>query len=51
VDDIIVTGSSNKFLQAFVKQLNDVFSLKDLGHLHYFLGIEVQRDASGMYLK
>jgi histone deacetylase 1/2 len=51
VDDIIVTGSNNKFLQAFVKQLNDVFSLKDLGHLHYFLGIEVQRDASGMYLK
>lgn len=51
VDDIIVTGSSNNFLQAFIKQLNDVFSLKDLGRLHYFLGIEVQRDASGMYLK
>jgi hypothetical protein len=51
VDDIIVTGSSNKFFQAFVKQLNDAFSLKDLGHLHYFLGIEVQRDAGGMYLK
>lgn len=38
-------------MEAFIKQLNIVFSLKNLGHLHYFLGIEVQRDASGMYLK
>jgi histone deacetylase 1/2 len=51
VDDIIITGSSNKFLEAFIKQLNIVFSLKDLGQLHYFLGIEVQRDASGLYMK
>ncbi|PNX88392.1 hypothetical protein L195_g044495 [Trifolium pratense] len=43
--------SNNEFLQAFIKQLNDVFSLKDLGLLHYFLGIEVQRDVGGMYLK
>jgi hypothetical protein len=41
VDDIIVTGNNTKFLEAFIKQLNTVFSLKDLGHLHYFLGIEV----------
>nr|KYP35708.1 Copia protein [Cajanus cajan] len=51
VDDIIVTGNNTKFLEAFVKQLNIVFSLKDLGQLHYFLGIEVHRDATGMYLK
>ncbi|WVY95774.1 hypothetical protein V8G54_027925 [Vigna mungo] len=51
VDDIIVTGNNTKFLESFIKQLNVVFSLKDLGPLHYFLGIEVQRDAFGMYLK
>ncbi|WVZ17885.1 hypothetical protein V8G54_010867 [Vigna mungo] len=51
VDDIIVTGNNTKFLESFITQLNVVFSLKDLGLLHYFLGIEVQRDASGMYLK
>ncbi|PNY11875.1 hypothetical protein L195_g008495 [Trifolium pratense] len=51
VDDILVTGSNTKFLEAFIKQLNAVFSLKDLRKLHYFLGIEVHRDASGMYLK
>ncbi|PNX83327.1 hypothetical protein L195_g039368 [Trifolium pratense] len=51
VDDIIVTRSNSKFLEAFIKQLNVVFSLKDLGQLHYFLGIEVQRDAGGLYLR
>lgn len=51
VDGIIVTGSNTKFLEAFIKKLNAVFSLKDLGQLHYFLGIEVQRDAGGLYLK
>lgn len=33
------------FLESFIQHLNIVFSLKDLGHLHYFLGIEVKRDA------
>lgn len=51
VDDIIVTGSNNKFLETFITQLNIAFSLKDLGLLHYFLGIEVHRDTGGMYLK
>lgn len=51
VDDIIITGNNTKFLDVFIKQLNVVFSLKNLGELHYFLGIEAHRDASGMYLK
>lgn len=51
VDDIIVTGSNNKFLETFINQLNVAFSLKDLGHIHYFLGVEVHRNGSGMYLK
>ena len=51
VDDIIVTGSNNKFLETFINQLNVAFSLKDLGHIHYFMGLEVHRNGSGMYLK
>lgn len=51
MDDIIITGSNSNFLKDFIKQLNLVFALKDLGRLHYFLGIEVHRDSSGMYLK
>lgn len=51
VDDIIITGSDPNFLKTFIRQLNETFALKDLGALHYFLGIEVQRDSAGMYLK
>lgn len=51
VDNIIITRNNSNFLRAFIKQLNIVFALKDLGSLHYFLGIEVYRDSSGMYLK
>lgn len=39
VDDIIVTGSNH--IQSIKAHLHDTFSIKDLGILHYFLGIEV----------
>jgi len=41
VDDILVIGSSLFLVQDFIKQLSLYFALKDLGPLHYFLGIEV----------
>ncbi|KAM6574267.1 hypothetical protein CsatA_022594 [Cannabis sativa] len=50
VDDIIVTGNDVAKLQKFIKKLNEMFSLKDLGPLHLFLGIEVHRDETGLYL-
>ena len=50
VDDIIVIGNNNAELQEFIGRLNKVFSLKDLGDLHYFLGIEMFRDSTGIYL-
>ncbi|XP_062120374.1 uncharacterized mitochondrial protein AtMg00810-like [Humulus lupulus] len=50
VDDIVVTSSDSKELEEFIVRLNKVFSLKDLGSLHYFLGIEVFRDSTGLYL-
>ncbi|KAE8683492.1 hypothetical protein F3Y22_tig00111207pilonHSYRG00167 [Hibiscus syriacus] len=40
VDDIVLTGSSNKQIEEVVKLLGSEFALKDLGDLHYFLGIE-----------
>lgn len=47
VDDIIITGSSSTLVQQLVTQMNSVFSLKQLGHLDYFLGIEVRRQPHG----
>jgi hypothetical protein len=41
VDDIIVVSSSTTAADRLVHQLGASFAHKDLGSLHYFLGIEV----------
>jgi len=50
VDDIIVASSSSKATAALLKDLNAKFALKDLGDLHYFLGIEVHKIREGVLL-
>ncbi|XP_019068266.1 uncharacterized mitochondrial protein AtMg00810-like [Solanum lycopersicum] len=42
VDDIIVTGSNPSHVSELVLQLEKEFAMKDLGHLHFFLGVEVK---------
>jgi hypothetical protein len=42
VDDIIVASSSQEATDALLRDLQRDFALKDLGDLHYFLGIEVK---------
>ncbi|KAM0001405.1 putative RNA-directed DNA polymerase [Helianthus debilis subsp. tardiflorus] len=41
VDDIIVTGNNNKAVNDVISRLSTSFAVKDLGDLHYFLGIEI----------
>ena len=41
VDDIILTGNNADLISQFVACLAKRFSLKDLGNLSYFLGVEV----------
>ena len=43
VDDIIVASSSQEAVDALLRDLEKEFAIKDLGKLHYFLGIQVQR--------
>jgi histone deacetylase 1/2 len=43
VDDIIVASSSSATIDALLADLQHDFALKDLGELHYFLGIEAIR--------
>lgn len=50
VDDISVTGSSQKAIAALLQDLKKDFALKDLGELHYFLGIEVSQGKDGILL-
>ncbi|KAJ3688843.1 hypothetical protein LUZ61_018007 [Rhynchospora tenuis] len=50
VDDIIVTGSDSQAIQQLMQSLNSQFSLKNLGRLNHFLGIEVTYSSSGMHL-
>lgn len=38
VDDIIVTGNSDRGVRQIINALAQLFSLKDLGHLNYFFG-------------
>ena len=47
VGDIIVTCSSSFYITELVQQLSSSFALKDMGVLHYFLGIEVKHIAFG----
>ena len=50
VDDIIVTSSSDEAISGLLKDLKSEFALKDLGDLHFFLGIEVNRSGDDLHL-
>ncbi|KAK9048876.1 hypothetical protein SSX86_032155 [Deinandra increscens subsp. villosa] len=50
VDDIIITGPSHNLIDHFIHSLSVKFSLKDLGSLSYFLGIEVIPHPLGLLL-
>lgn len=50
VDDLIISGSSIEIINGFKEYLSSCFHMKDLGVLKYFLGIEVSRSPSGLYL-
>lgn len=50
VDDITLTGNNNKEIQQIKSHLDKTFSIKDLGRLHFFLGIEVSYLDDGITL-
>ena len=50
MDDIIVASSSSDIAAALLRQLEQEFSIKDLGDLHYFVGIEVKRSHGELLL-
>ena len=50
VDDIIIIGSTDSLVNHFVHKLSQRFHMKDLGDLHYFLGLEVHRASTHLQL-
>lgn len=47
VDDVVLTGTTPNLIHQIKEFIHAKFSIKDLGSLHYFLGIEVARSSSG----
>ncbi|GKC26312.1 integrase [Tanacetum coccineum] len=50
VDDMIYTGSSLQLISEFKEAMMKKFEMSDLGKLSYFLGLEVQQGADGIFL-
>ncbi|KAI3719915.1 hypothetical protein L6452_20821 [Arctium lappa] len=50
VDDVIIVGNDTNKIQETKEELDKRFSIKDLGNLKYFLGIEVTRVPEGLVL-
>jgi hypothetical protein len=50
VDDLVITGNNTLLVAQIIQQLGDMFSLKDMGPLHFFLGVEVIPTRTGLFL-
>lgn len=50
VDDIIITGNTVSIIDDVIAALTKEFDIKDLGPLHYFLGIQIIQHADGLFL-
>lgn len=50
VDDILITGNNPALIQRIIASMGSKFAIKDLGSLHYFLGIEVVNVPTGLIL-
>jgi len=49
VDDLFLTGKE-KLIVGCKRKLDAEFEMKDLGMMHYFLGLEVWQDSDGIFL-
>lgn len=50
VDDLLICGNNKDGIQSLKAMLSSHFNMKDLGQLRYFLGIEIDRNSSGIFL-
>jgi hypothetical protein len=50
VNDLLITGCSTSAIVVVKRILHDKFFMTDMGLLHFFLGLEISQDASGIKL-
>lgn len=50
-DDIVLTASTQSLPSQIINALKAEFDMTDLGRLHHFLEISVQRDKQGLFLQ
>jgi hypothetical protein len=50
VGDLLIIGCSNSMIVAFKRILHDMFLMTYMGSLHFFLGLEISQDVSGIKL-
>ncbi|XP_019261620.1 PREDICTED: uncharacterized protein LOC109239504 [Nicotiana attenuata] len=50
VDDVIITGAHLEEITNLKKFLHETFRIKDLGRLHYFLGLDIHYKGDGVVI-
>jgi hypothetical protein len=50
VDDLLITGCSTSAIATVKRILHDRFLMTNMGLLHFFLGLKISHDASGIKL-
>ena len=50
LDDLFMIGNEDKLIEEIKQQLSQMFEMKDLGELHYCLGLEVWIYSSHTFL-
>lgn len=50
VDDLLITGTDKSLIDQGIAYMSSHFKVKDLGPLKFFLGVEVCRSSSCIYL-
>lgn len=50
VDDILISGNNKDAINALKHLLDVKFSIKDLGNIKYYLGLEISRNMDGIFV-
>lgn len=50
VDDMVMTGNNSQLMSTITDFLSSHFKIKDLGPLHYFLGLQVTHNSTGIFM-